>query len=228
MHEWNEPRARRARSAHTAARTAGYALLFHDTHHRAVTDPDGDRPVDLRDYDGVLAFGDVIRERYLEHGWAARASGPGTRPPTCDVFRPRPRAAAATATWSGSATGATSERTAELQRVSDRARAQARPAGRASTAFATRQEARRDARRRRHRLRRLAAELRGARGVRAPRSPCTCRDGPMSRRCRASRPSACSRRSRAASRWSRAPWRRRRGAVPAGGGFPVSPLTAPR
>ena len=34
-----------------------YRLLFHDTHHRGVTDPDSMAAYDLRHYDGVLAFG---------------------------------------------------------------------------------------------------------------------------------------------------------------------------
>jgi spore maturation protein CgeB len=56
---------------HRAA--GGYRLLFHDTHHRAVTQPEEMARYDLRHYDGVLAFGQVIRDLYLERGWAARA-----------------------------------------------------------------------------------------------------------------------------------------------------------
>jgi spore maturation protein CgeB len=43
---------------------------------------------DLSEYDGVLAFGEVVRQRYLEHGWAARA---WTWHEAADVrvFRPR-------------------------------------------------------------------------------------------------------------------------------------------
>ena len=53
------------------ARGGGYRLLFHDTHHRAVTDAGGAwRATTSRDYDGVLAFGDVIRDLYLARGWA--------------------------------------------------------------------------------------------------------------------------------------------------------------
>jgi spore maturation protein CgeB len=58
--------------AHRAA-NGGYVLLFHDTHHRSVTDRDGIAAYDLRHYDGVLAFGDVIRDAYLANGWARRA-----------------------------------------------------------------------------------------------------------------------------------------------------------
>jgi spore maturation protein CgeB len=47
--------------------------LFHDTHHRALTDPKAMARLDLRDYDGVLAFGRVVRDQYLAMGWAQRA-----------------------------------------------------------------------------------------------------------------------------------------------------------
>jgi spore maturation protein CgeB len=72
VHEWNDPRLVRRVGAHRA-RTGGYRLLFHDTHHRAVTRPREMARYDLSDYDGVLAFGALIRDLYLERGWAERA-----------------------------------------------------------------------------------------------------------------------------------------------------------
>jgi spore maturation protein CgeB len=71
VHEWNEPSLVAAVGAHK--RAGGYRLLFHDTHHRAVTAPDDMARFDLREYDGVLAFGEVIRRLYLERGWAEQA-----------------------------------------------------------------------------------------------------------------------------------------------------------
>jgi spore maturation protein CgeB len=71
VHEWNEPSLVAAIGAHK--RAGGYRLLFHDTHHRAVTAPDDMARFDLREYDGVLAFGEVIRRLYLERGWTAQA-----------------------------------------------------------------------------------------------------------------------------------------------------------
>jgi len=71
VHEWNEPRLVAAVGRHR--QRVGYRLLFHDTHHRAVTDPTAMAAYDLRHYDGVLAFGGVIRDLYLARGWAARA-----------------------------------------------------------------------------------------------------------------------------------------------------------
>jgi spore maturation protein CgeB len=71
VHEWNDPAVVAAVGAHRRHR--GFKLLFHDTHHRAVTRPDEIGRYDLRHYDGVLAFGGVIRDLYLDKGWAPRA-----------------------------------------------------------------------------------------------------------------------------------------------------------
>lgn len=72
VHEWNDPELVRRIGEHHE-RTGGYRLLFHDTHHRAVTAPEEMRRFDLSGFDGVLAFGEVIRQLYLERGWAALA-----------------------------------------------------------------------------------------------------------------------------------------------------------
>ena len=72
VHEWNAHDLVRRIGEHHASRQA-YTLLFHDTHHRAVTDRAGMAAYDLTHYDGVLAFGSVIRDLYLTEGWAKRA-----------------------------------------------------------------------------------------------------------------------------------------------------------
>ena len=72
VHEWNEPSLVQRVGEHRA-RHGGYRLLFHDTHHRASTAPEEMERFDLCGYDGVLAYGEVIRRIYLERGWAARA-----------------------------------------------------------------------------------------------------------------------------------------------------------
>ena len=87
VHEWTDPELvgrigeRRARG--------GFRTLFHDTHHRAVTAPREIEQFDLRHYDGVLAFGEVIRQLYLERAWTDAAwtwhEAADTR-----VFAPRP------------------------------------------------------------------------------------------------------------------------------------------
>jgi spore maturation protein CgeB len=71
VHEWNEPTL--VRRLGTRRAQGRFALLFHDTHHRSATAPREVARYDLRDYDGVLAYGDVIRDIYLERGWARRA-----------------------------------------------------------------------------------------------------------------------------------------------------------
>ena len=69
VHEWNEPQLI-AKIGEERARTRSFRLLFHDTHHRAVSAREELARFDLRHYDGVLAFGAVLRERYLAEGWA--------------------------------------------------------------------------------------------------------------------------------------------------------------
>lgn len=72
VHEWNDHELVRKLGAYRAAHL-GTRLLFHDTHHRSVTEPEAMARYDLRHYDGVLAFGGVIRDIYLLNGWAQRA-----------------------------------------------------------------------------------------------------------------------------------------------------------
>jgi spore maturation protein CgeB len=70
--EWNAPALIAALARHRAD-GARYTLLFHDSHHRSVTAPAELDAFDLDGYDGVLAFGEVIRQAYLKRGWARRA-----------------------------------------------------------------------------------------------------------------------------------------------------------
>ena len=72
VHEWNEP-ALVAQIGEMRKRGGDFLLLFHDTHHRAVSAPHEMAAFDLSGYDGVLAFGDIVRDLYLQKGWAARA-----------------------------------------------------------------------------------------------------------------------------------------------------------
>jgi len=67
VHEWTEPGlvARLGRARHDGA---SFTLLFHDTHHRAVSSQDM-AGLDLEHYDAVLAFGETLRQRYLAAGW---------------------------------------------------------------------------------------------------------------------------------------------------------------
>jgi spore maturation protein CgeB len=72
VHEWNPPELI-AQIGRRRAAGARFMLLFHDTHHRAITAPQELARFDLDGFDGVLAFGDVLREIYVKRGWARRA-----------------------------------------------------------------------------------------------------------------------------------------------------------
>ncbi len=71
VHEWNEPELVSQIGRHRA-RNCGYLLLFHDTHHRSVTNPESVSRYRLNDYDGVLAFGNSVAGEYRKHGWGRR------------------------------------------------------------------------------------------------------------------------------------------------------------
>jgi spore maturation protein CgeB len=85
VHEWSSPALVAAVGRQKAA--GGYRLLFHDTHHRAVTAPRDMARFDLRHYDGVLAFGRVLRDLYLSQGWA-RCAWTWHEAADVRVFRP--------------------------------------------------------------------------------------------------------------------------------------------
>jgi spore maturation protein CgeB len=72
VHEWNTHDLV-ARIGRMRACGGRFTLLFHDTHHRSVSEPGAMAAYALDGYDGVLAFGEVIRERYLAMGWSRRA-----------------------------------------------------------------------------------------------------------------------------------------------------------
>ena len=71
VHEWNDPALVAALGG---LRTGGgrFTLLFHDTHHRAVSTPADMRAYDLEGYDGVLAFGEALAQVYRCWGWGER------------------------------------------------------------------------------------------------------------------------------------------------------------
>jgi spore maturation protein CgeB len=71
VHEWNEEWLVAA-LGHLRRDRSEFQLLFHDTHHRAVSDPAAMRRYDLEDYDGVLAFGELLADVYRQWGWSNR------------------------------------------------------------------------------------------------------------------------------------------------------------
>jgi spore maturation protein CgeB len=72
VHEWNDHDVV-ARIGEYRHRSADFKLLFHDTHHRSVSKPAEMDDYDLRHYDGVLAFGEIIKDIYLDRSWASDA-----------------------------------------------------------------------------------------------------------------------------------------------------------
>lgn len=72
VHEWNPPELVGRIAEHRRSQRH-HVLLFHDTHHRSATAPEQIRAYPLEGYDAVLAFGEVVRQRYEAHGWARRA-----------------------------------------------------------------------------------------------------------------------------------------------------------
>jgi spore maturation protein CgeB len=73
VHEWNDPALVRRIGQHRFNNGGAYHLLFHDTHHRAVSASEQMGQYDLSHYDGVLAYGDLLREIHLQRGWTRRA-----------------------------------------------------------------------------------------------------------------------------------------------------------
>lgn len=69
VHEWNDPELVAA-VGRLRTRGGRFTLLFHDTHHRAISAPHEMRGFDLSAYDGVLAFGQALAEVYERWGWS--------------------------------------------------------------------------------------------------------------------------------------------------------------
>jgi spore maturation protein CgeB len=67
VHEWNDHSLIQRIGEHRA-REGSYKLLFHDTHHRMITDRASMDAYDLSNYDGVLAYGKVLADIYKQTG----------------------------------------------------------------------------------------------------------------------------------------------------------------
>ena len=68
VHEWNDPRLVSAVGEYRR-RNPLVRLLFHDTHHRAVTAPEQLARFDLSNFDGVLVYGQSLKKAYQKLGW---------------------------------------------------------------------------------------------------------------------------------------------------------------
>jgi spore maturation protein CgeB len=110
VHEWTDPGV--ANLVARLARRAGAAVLFHDTHHRPWSDPESIARFDLDAFDGVIAFGEVLREVYRDRFGVRRS---WTLHEAADVrrFRPLQRERRSDVVWIGN--WGDEERTAELR-----------------------------------------------------------------------------------------------------------------
>ena len=64
IHEWNSPEL--VAGVLSLKSKLGFRALFHDTHHRAYTNPREVLRFPLAEFDGVLAFGEAIRKIYAD------------------------------------------------------------------------------------------------------------------------------------------------------------------
>jgi spore maturation protein CgeB len=110
VHEWNEPRIVNAILA--LKDQVHFTALFHDTHHRAYTNPSEILRFHLHKFDGVIAFGEAIRRIYADGFGISRA---WTMHEAADVeaFRPIASAKRNDLVWIGN--WGDEERTHELQ-----------------------------------------------------------------------------------------------------------------
>jgi spore maturation protein CgeB len=87
LHEWNSPQL--AQLLCQIRPKLGYRLLFHDTHHRASSSPEQIRLFGIERFDGVLCFGNALRQIYrdrfgIRQAWTLHEAA------DTSVFRPRP------------------------------------------------------------------------------------------------------------------------------------------
>src|SRR5690606_18691393 len=70
VHEWNDPEL--VREIGQFRLIKDFTLLFHDTHHRAVSAKEEMKRYVLSHYDGVLAFGNALKEVYLRDNFHSK------------------------------------------------------------------------------------------------------------------------------------------------------------
>lgn len=73
VHQWNEPELVARVGEKRKASKSTMRVFFHDTHHRALSDPAAMSQFDLSGYDGVLATGEALRAAHARGGWAKAA-----------------------------------------------------------------------------------------------------------------------------------------------------------
>lgn len=98
VHEWNPPQLIDALL--TLRDELHFQMLFHDTHHRASSSPAQIRLLQIDRFDGVLAFGEALRQIYLrdfniQNVWTLHEAA------DTSVFYPREDSKAADVVWIG-------------------------------------------------------------------------------------------------------------------------------
>lgn len=89
VHEWNSPEL--IEEIGSYKEKYGFKLLFHDTHHRAVSDKENMAKNILSNYDGVLAFGQALKDLYIENNWT-KTVWVWHEAADVDLFKPDPEA----------------------------------------------------------------------------------------------------------------------------------------
>lgn len=89
VHEWNDHML--VREIGRLKKQYGYKLLFHDTHHRAVSEAESMGAYDFTHYDGALVFGEVIRDIYQKNNWLNKTWTWHEAADT-ELFKPQPEA----------------------------------------------------------------------------------------------------------------------------------------
>jgi len=112
VHEWTDRNVIRSIVRFKRA-NPDFRIFFHDTHHRAVTDPASLDWESLEEFDAVLAYGESLKECYRQRGWTSNVyvwhEAADTR-----MFYPRtPRTERRDLVWIGN--WGDDERTRELQ-----------------------------------------------------------------------------------------------------------------
>jgi spore maturation protein CgeB len=111
LHEWNPPEL--AHLLLDLRDELRFRLLFHDTHHRASSSPEQIRLFGIDRFDGVLAFGEALRDIYRRHfnitrAWTLHEAADTT------IFHPLPRNGSTTdVVWIGN--WGDNERSAEIR-----------------------------------------------------------------------------------------------------------------
>jgi spore maturation protein CgeB len=86
IHEWNEPHV--VNTLLSLKKQLGFKALFHDTHHRAYTSPREILRLHLHLFDGVLAFGEPLRQIYTD-GFGVPKAWTFHEAADVDTFGPR-------------------------------------------------------------------------------------------------------------------------------------------